>query len=334
MLAEFSIHRFEYAARVASFHPLRRIPNYNDVADSLWTFLSHELADYPRLVLVSHSQGGLVVQRMLARTLADGRGQELARIRRIVMFACPNSGSELALEWRRRVWFWFNPQERDLRPLSEAVTEAQRTVLRQIVHATSVSADRCPIPIAVYAGESDGIVTPTAARHVFPDVGVLPGDHFSIIQPDASTHRSYTTLRSDLLAALSDVDTYQPPAGPPLQPPEPEPAVSPPRTRSASDRRLIIEQLLAVPGISEPAFRQLMYNQLPNPIVNQLSRHGGTRLELAALVTSFDHYPDLDPWHALADALNVLAPDAQAVRALIRTLAEQGLIERRTVSDR
>ena len=50
-----------------------------------------------KIVLVTHSQGGLIVQRYLARRLASGHGEELRRIRRIVMYACPNNGSQALL---------------------------------------------------------------------------------------------------------------------------------------------------------------------------------------------------------------------------------------------
>src|SRR5438034_4344200 len=115
--------------------------------------------------------------------LTNGRGQDLQRIRRIVMFACPSSGSDVFILARRWTPFWRNPQERDLRPINEAVTEAQKIVLSPVVHAESVAADQRPIPIVAYAGESDNVVTPTSARGVFPDTGVIPGDHSSIVRP-------------------------------------------------------------------------------------------------------------------------------------------------------
>src|SRR5262249_21135708 len=83
----------------------------------------------------------------------------------------------------------------------DAVVDAQQVVLNRIVHAYGVGAGECRIPILAYAGESDNIVTPASARSVFPDTGVLPGDHFSIIRPDSNKHRSYKDLKSEILAA-------------------------------------------------------------------------------------------------------------------------------------
>ena len=44
--------------------------------------------------MVTHSQGGLILQRYLAWMLGEGRGRELTTIRLIVTLSCPNEGSE------------------------------------------------------------------------------------------------------------------------------------------------------------------------------------------------------------------------------------------------
>lgn len=201
---EYELLRFAYQSPKWNWRPTRRIPDFNTIADSLTTYFEVECARYPRVVLVSHSQGGLIIQRFLARMISQGRGYDLVKIRRVVLLACPNNGSELLLLIRQSAKLWRNPQERDLRPLSDAVIEAQRTVMRSIVFADIVAADRCPIPFAVYAGESDNIVTPPSARSIFPHAGALPGDHTSILKADSTTHRTFTTMKANLLLALTE----------------------------------------------------------------------------------------------------------------------------------
>ncbi|GID27765.1 esterase/lipase family protein [Paractinoplanes brasiliensis] len=308
---------FSYPSPPLSLSPLRRIPDINDIADSLRTYLTHERADDTGLVLVAHSQGGLVVQRMLARTLADGRGPELARIRRIVLFACPNSGSELLLLLRRGLLRW-HPQERDLRPLNRDITEAHRIVLNQVIHATTVSESTCPIRITAYAGDSDGVVTPVSAKSVFPEVGVLPGDHFTIIKPDSTGHRSYAALKRHLREArLTDV-------------PEPAPNASTPAGSSAPRPpadlyRVLVDRLLTVPRMSEPAFREQIYDLLPPVIIHQMRRDNAARVELFSLLRSFEHYRHLAPWDSLAVALETLVPEHPAVTGVLDDLASAGL---------
>src|SRR5205807_1015686 len=88
------VHRFPYESPKLSF-PLSwtRVPDYDDIAQSFVNYLS-EYADQSETAIVTHSQGGLILQRFLAWMLNEGRGRELARIKLIVMLAGPNGGSE------------------------------------------------------------------------------------------------------------------------------------------------------------------------------------------------------------------------------------------------
>lgn len=195
---------FEYATGLFSVNPLQVFPSIDTVADSLKEYLATEAGGFDQLLLVTHSQGGLVAQRYLARMLHDGRGGELVRIQRLVMLACPSNGSELLLSLRRRVLGGRHPQEADLRPLNDQVNTTLRTVVRDVVHASAVTDRTCPIPVSVYAGESDGVVSRTSAQSVFPDSSALPGDHFSILKADSPRHRTFTALRRLVLATRTE----------------------------------------------------------------------------------------------------------------------------------
>ncbi|MFI1585658.1 SAVMC3_10250 family protein [Embleya sp. NPDC020630] len=193
---------FQYPSPKLSLSPLKRIPDFDTLADGLGTFL--DTLPHSRVILVSRSQGGLIVQRHLARTVMHARGRELARIACVVMFACPNSGSQLFQILRRAAarGFLAHPQERALRPLDDAVHETQRVVLDRVVHADSIASDRCPVKVRAYAGDQDNVVVPASARGVFPLGGVLPGDHFSIIRPDSAEHLAYRVLKANIVAAM------------------------------------------------------------------------------------------------------------------------------------
>ena len=71
----------------------RDIPDYDDIAQTFATWYRVKLEELPGIAIVTHSQGGLILQRFLAWMLNQGPGRELARIRTIVMLACPNGGS-------------------------------------------------------------------------------------------------------------------------------------------------------------------------------------------------------------------------------------------------
>lgn len=213
-LRDFDLMPYEYASPLMQLRPGRDIPDVRKIARGLDTFLNN-LPEYRRIVLIAHSQGGLVVQRYLHDALAGARGRELARIRLILLFACPNGGSEFLGTLRRSTRsFLRNPQEKDLVPLVRDVTEATRMVLERVVGATEVTETRCPIPLFVYAGLTDAIVTEAAALNVFPRVGVLPGDHSRIIRPTSSGDPIVNTVRIKLLNDLAvrpeDPDTFAP----------------------------------------------------------------------------------------------------------------------------
>ncbi|MFF4756157.1 alpha/beta fold hydrolase [Streptomyces sp. NPDC002514] len=198
------VHPFEYDSPLVRLRPDRRVAETDDIADQLGTFLETRLPDAERIVLVTHSQGGLVVQRFLARKLWHGEGADLARIKNFTMFACPNTGSGFFLTVRKWLKIWRNPQEQQLRPFDRAVTEAQRTVLSAVVHARGHSDQECPIPVRAYGGTSDEIVPPVVARGVFPKGGVITADHFSIVQPADRTSASYLAVRAAVLEAARD----------------------------------------------------------------------------------------------------------------------------------
>jgi hypothetical protein len=129
--------------------------------------------------LVSHSQGGLIVQRFLARSLESEQYADIQPITMVVMFACPNTGSDILLSVRRWSTIWRHPQEKELRPLNRLVTETRRTILRRIVNADESDPNSMHIPIYLYAGDEDNIVTSVSALDVFPAecTGVISGDH-------------------------------------------------------------------------------------------------------------------------------------------------------------
>ncbi|MFJ8570402.1 esterase/lipase family protein [Streptomyces sp. NPDC093514] len=205
--------RFDYASPKVRLRPDLRIPDYNDLAEQLKAFLEVEAKGYERLVLVAHSQGGLIVQRYLARMLAVGRGRELARIKGVVLFAVPNDGSGIAL-LMRKVWWQRHPQERELRPLADQVKDAHRMVLDQIVNATAVGTSTCPIPFWVYGATQDNIVVRASAQGSFPRPDMLPGSHTSVIHPDSAEDPSYRALREHL-RAIGRVAAAQPGGSPP-----------------------------------------------------------------------------------------------------------------------
>jgi hypothetical protein len=83
----------------------------------------------------------------------------------------------------------------------------------------------------------------------------------------------------------------------------------------------LVEKLLAVPRMADPGFREQLYALLPPVIIHQVQRDSAARIELFALVRSFEHYRHLDPAGALAAALEALVPNHLAVAEVATVLA-------------
>ena len=174
------------------------------------------MCEYGRVVLVGHSQGGLVIQCFLANMVKRGRAEELARVRRVVLFACPNTGSQFAesirlgLAWLGNVLPSFlgnvlaHPQEKALRPYADAIAPNRSIVMNQVFRAREFNTSNCPIPIVACAGTEDAIVTRASALDTFPNTRVLSGDHCSIVRADTPTHEGYEALRQELELAWAE----------------------------------------------------------------------------------------------------------------------------------
>jgi len=202
------IHPFGYSSPKRPRLPfsVTRIPDYDDIAQTLATEYMVALAGAADVAIVTHSQGGLILQRFLTWMLQQGRGRELARIRTIVMLACPNGGSEYLQSIRHILRFGRHAQAGSLEVLSKPVADTHRTVLQRIVNATGVDEHQCRIPFHVYAGSSDKVVTAASAQGAFPGASVLAGNHFSILDPTSPGNLTAETVKHHLLSDL--------PAGP------------------------------------------------------------------------------------------------------------------------
>lgn len=199
------VHPFGYPSPKKPRWPFSptRLPDYDDIAQTLATEYTIALAEADNVAIVTHSQGGLIAQRFLAWMLGEGRGHELARIRSIVMLACPNGGSEYLRSIRHVLGYGRHPQAGDLEVLSRRVADTQRIVLQRIVNATGIDDHQCRIPLHVYAGSSDKIVTPASAQAAFPGASTLAGNHFSILDPASPGNRTAESVKYHLIADLS-----------------------------------------------------------------------------------------------------------------------------------
>lgn len=199
------IHAFGYESPRKPRLPLSssRVPDHDDIAQSFATEYRVLISSGP-VVIVTHSQGGLILQRFLAWMLQQGRGRELARIASVVMLACPNNGSDYLRSLRRALGFGRHPQAKQLDVLNRQVADTQRTVLADVVNACEVSDRQCPIPFHVYAGRRDGVVLAASAQAAFPGASTVVGNHFSILDPSLPGNLTAETVSFDVAADISE----------------------------------------------------------------------------------------------------------------------------------
>ena len=198
----FSFECMRYETSWFNWNPLQRIPRLRELGDALGGFLKLRCADAENLFLVGHSQGGLVIQSYLEQKIVQHQGKDLATIRSVILFATPNRGSNLFSGLRQLVSMINpNPQERTLRVLNPEIADITRVIERDILEATCISKDSCPIPFRVFWGLEDNIVPEASARGSFTEATPLPGDHFKIIQPDKKDPHDlrYPALRDAIL---------------------------------------------------------------------------------------------------------------------------------------
>jgi hypothetical protein len=200
------VHGFGYPSPRRPRLPLSgtRVPDFDDLAQMLAAEYATRLGGDSQIAFVTHSQGGLVLQRFLAWMTSEARARELARIRTVIMLACPNGGSQYLATIRRALGYGRHPQAASLDVLDRRVADTQRAVLARIVHASGTDDHQCPIPFHVYAAGSDAIVTAASAQAAFPGAGMLAGNHFTILDPTASGNTTAEIVKHHILADLAE----------------------------------------------------------------------------------------------------------------------------------
>lgn len=205
-LEGLQVHGFGYPSPKKPRAPFSwtRVPDLADIAQMLAAEYAAVLGRASSIAFVTHSQGGLILQRFLAWMVSESRAQELARIRTIVMLACPNAGSQYLASIRHALGYRRHPQAADLEVLSKQVTDTQRAVLARIVNASGVDNHHCRIPFHVYAAGSDAIVSAASAQAAFPGAGTLAGNHFTILDPTAPGNRTADVIKHHVLTDLAE----------------------------------------------------------------------------------------------------------------------------------
>lgn len=170
----------------------------------LYSDLESQLRSGQRVVLLTHSQGGLVAQRAMLEFFDRGLGRLLDRVSGIVFLACPHQGStRLGSIWLAYQLLSPSPQGRGLRPLMDD----ERVHQRFRDHALVATRDdyHWPIPVSAIHAIEDKWVTAQSAQGSIGTANFyeVSGRHESIhCQPTTSS--AYQRIRNEVSRYLSD----------------------------------------------------------------------------------------------------------------------------------
>ena len=172
----------------------RRLPTIPEIANALRTELMGD-TDYVDLVLVAHSMGGLVVQKLLVEAGAPAAPNQslLARIRCVLFYATPADGVQVNKVAR------FHPQLNELAASQEFV-ETLRSDWKARVTTDPKDPTRAYIPCTVVAGLEDNVVPFASVKSVFDQAETAPGSHTSLVKPDSRDDTSFQILKRDVMA--------------------------------------------------------------------------------------------------------------------------------------
>jgi pimeloyl-ACP methyl ester carboxylesterase len=177
----------------------RRLPTLSEVANALRTdLMASEIArDYMDLVLVAHSMGGLVVQKMIVDCLAAVTpNQELLdKIRCLVCYATPTDGVQV------RCVAKSHPQLKALAASDEFVASLRQEWTNRVYRTRESDpsgSGRAYIPFTVVAGLEDNVVPFHSVKSVFAQTETAPGSHTSVVKPDTRDHTSFQILKREV----------------------------------------------------------------------------------------------------------------------------------------
>ncbi|MBA5867718.1 MAG: alpha/beta fold hydrolase [Nitrospira sp. CR1.3] len=215
----FEVECFEYPTSLLGKGQEDAHPTLRQIAIQLIDFLSHSRFAGRHLVLVGHSQGGLVIQAYFMLLLEARQARQLARIRQAIFIATPNLGS-IFLDRTRRLTdqmlkfvsgTFLHPQERLLRALQPEIMEIQKLLLGNIVSAGTHSDQAFPIPLQCFYGSQDKVVLDVSAQSFFTHEVCIPlvAGHMDIIKPRDMTDERYAKLVDALLQPIGHANVVE-----------------------------------------------------------------------------------------------------------------------------
>jgi pimeloyl-ACP methyl ester carboxylesterase len=169
-----------------------KLPALETLAKQLGTDLANpDIAGaYADLVLVAHSQGGLLALDLVL-SLAETDPLR-SRLRALVLYATPTRGIESS-SLGRFFSGLLSGHVRDLRSSSSFIQELSGK-LDALAGAGALGAVH-GVPVRAVVALEDNAVTEQSAKARWKDVVTAPGNHVELVKPDSREHPSVAALR-------------------------------------------------------------------------------------------------------------------------------------------
>ena len=197
LLADQSLHKNDFVFIGYNTDIIEK-SSISDIALVLSTQIElyRDLHGYSKVIIVGHSMGGLVARAHVLDMVLDGRLDDAAMISKIITFATPHGGTNIAqLEGILRI-FGGNKFAKEMKPFSRLLADLNRRWRVRI--SSNINSDWNGEVVAV-AGTEDKIVSFSSARAEFPATKGVGYDHSAITKINGKSHESFRVLQSELL---------------------------------------------------------------------------------------------------------------------------------------
>ncbi len=188
-----AVAEYTYPTRLFRLLPTWKSPPLQDLAKGLATEIRTRYAEYAKILMVCHSQGGLVAKRFIIEAVKHSNP---LRVREVIFFATPHFGADLAN--RASIFSIDHRHLRQLRKNSDFI---------ELINEDWVTF-KCEASVgSTYViGSQDSVVSrQSAGAGHGAEVEVIPNKgHIDIVKPDSPWDISFLLVKKAALRLMTD----------------------------------------------------------------------------------------------------------------------------------
>lgn len=187
-LKEFTLFEYSYPTILFKILPWTIIPKIQTIVDGLRSEINIKTDKQDDLILIAHSMGGLIARKYL---IEEFKSKKQIQIRKVMLFATPNFGSDLAnLHWLTRV-VQIQQMKRNSDFISELVSDWKNFGVEKYLRVRYLAAGK------------DRVVDIDNAKNYWNSSDyevIINKNHRTIIRPKSKDDTSFGVLKKFLLS--------------------------------------------------------------------------------------------------------------------------------------